>query len=65
MITIKAIYDKLTPEERRLLNYALETQVGQFVRLSDSRYIGVHVNHIKNLRPEILVGAWAYGRINE
>lgn len=65
MITIKETYDSLTSEQKRVLNYAFEYSISQHIELADGRYIGVHTDKIKNLKPESTSGAWAIGHIQK
>jgi hypothetical protein len=61
--TIKEILDSLKDEDRRLLMYAFQHELGQFVRLDDGRYVGVNVKSFKQLRMEMETGVWSYGVI--
>lgn len=63
MTTIGAIYAGLSKEQQRLLNYAHEHTISQFIKLDGGKYIGVHVKNIRNLKPAIETGAWSYGDI--
>lgn len=58
---IRAVLDQLTQTERRLLNYAFEHQLGQYVELPHGRYIGVHLEGMRHLEPQEQAGAWSYG----
>lgn len=63
MTVIGSIYAKLKPKDQRLLDYALEHSLSQFVKLDGGKYVGVHVETIRNLRPEVVTGVWSYGDI--
>jgi len=62
-MTIKETLSSLSDKERRLLMYAFEHSLGQHVTLPDNRFIGVNVEHIKNLEIEESAGVWAVGKV--
>lgn len=62
--TIKEILDKLPDSDRRLLTYAFEHELSQFVVLSDGQYIGVNLDLRRqgNLNPpDMKAGVWTVG----
>lgn len=61
MRTIKEILDSLPAENKRLLMYAFEHGLSQYVELPDNRYIGVNSNGVKHLFIEQAAGAWSTG----
>lgn len=62
-MSLKTILDGLKPEERRQLMYAFEHGIAQHIVLKDKKFIGVNVEHIKNLKVTERAGAWASGEI--
>lgn len=65
MTTIKEIMDSLPAQDRQLLNYAFEHGLEQHVRLPGSKYLGVNIRTLKNLKAELSAGLWSYGNIVE
>lgn len=64
-MSIKAVLDSLTPEQRRHLFHAFDNSFGQYLTLDDNRFIGVNINNVPNLIIEEQIGVWAYGQINK
>jgi len=65
-MTFRERLDKLEPKQLSLLQYAFEQQIsGQFVELPNNKFIGVNVEHVKNLSIEESVGSWSYGTVNK
>lgn len=68
-LTIKQILDSLKDDERRLLNYAFEHEMTEYIRLKDSSgkpngcYVGVNAGRSPSLIPEQIAGAWSIGWI--
>ena len=62
---IAEVLKKLTDKQRAQLMYAFENDIAQFIEYKNRRYVGVHTEHIKNLRPEQTVGKWAEGEIKK
>lgn len=65
MTTIKEILDTLNDEDRRLLMFAFQHELGQIVSLGDGKFVGVNVDRIQHLSIEQRAGVWASGVINE
>ena len=63
-MTIKEILNNLEDKDRRLLMYAFENSIAQFVALPDGKYVGVNTSNIKHLAPEQVAGVWSYGKDN-
>jgi hypothetical protein len=63
MQTLRSILDKLTPEEKRLLEHAFESSVPQYVEWSRGKFIGVDCQKVKNFVTEQQAGRWSAGRI--
>jgi hypothetical protein len=61
MDTMRDILDRLSDDDKQLLNYAFEHGLAQFVRLPDNRFIGVNIDHLTYLEPQITVGVWRTG----
>lgn len=61
MTTIKDTLDNLSPEQKRQLMYAFEHMLSQYISLPDGKFIGVHVDKIKNLHVTQKAGVWAIG----
>lgn len=61
-MTIKEIIDSLSEDERKLLNYAFENSLSQFVRLPGGKFVGVNVSYLTYLEPDLIAGKWTYGR---
>jgi len=64
-VSIKSVLDNLTSEQRRRLFHAFDNGFGQYVELSDSRFIGVNIGNVPNLEADEHVGVWSLGRINK
>lgn len=68
--TVKEVLDDLPDEDKRLLNFALEMEITQFIALKgpdgqpDGRYIGVNCERIGHLSPKFRAGVWSVGTIN-
>lgn len=62
-MTIKETLSSLSDKEQRLLMYAFEHGLGQYVTINGNRFIGVHVEHIRNLEVEEAAGVWAIGKV--
>ena len=60
---LKDVLDQLPKEQHRLLMYAFEHGLSQFVTLSGNKYIGVNTDKIKHLTPTEKVGVWTVGEI--
>ena len=60
---LKEIIDRLNDNDRRFLMYAHVNQLSQYVDLPGGKFIGVNVEHIRNLQIENKVGSWAYGNV--
>lgn len=59
--TIKELLDSLPKDDQRLLDYAFENSLSQFV-IVDGRYVGVNLNGIPGLNaPDLKVGDWSSG----
>lgn len=58
---IKDILNDLDDKERRLLMYAFENDLAQYIDLGDGKYVGVNTSQIKHLEPIEVAGLWAYG----
>lgn len=58
---VKEELDKLTENQRRLLNYAFEHGLSQYVELPGKRFVGVNVDSLKTISIEESVGAWSTG----
>ena len=61
MTTIKEMLDALPISERKLLDYAFENGIGQYVMLPDNRFVGVNVGHLKHLKSDLSSGCWSAG----
>lgn len=62
--TIKELLDSLSPEDRRLLSYAFEHDLSQFVVLPDGQYVGVNLDPTKQTdlnEPDMRAGVWSAG----
>lgn len=62
-MSLKNILDSLKPEERRQLMYAFEHGIAQHIVLPGNKFIGVNVEHIKNLVVTEKAGDWASGDV--
>lgn len=62
-MTIKETLTSLTDKERRLLMYAFEHSLSQYVSIQDNRFIGVNVTHIRSLEINQEAGVWAVGKV--
>lgn len=65
--TIKEILDSLEPAERDAINYAFGCGVTYFVILPGDRFIGVNVETVAHLYPDVALsrGVWSVGRIGK
>jgi len=61
-MTIKEVLNSLDDKDRRLLMYAFEQGIAQYVSLPNGKYIGVNTINMKHLIPEQEAGVWSYGR---
>lgn len=61
--TLKELLDGLSVEERRLLMYAFEYDLTQYVILPNGRYLGVNASKVKYLVPDLSMssGKWSTG----
>jgi phage-related protein len=55
--------NNLTPKQRQQLQYAFENQIAQYVELSDHKFVGVGIAHLKHLKIEEAAGTWSFGTI--
>lgn len=60
---IKLILDSLHPEQRKLIFYAFEHDMSQYIKLDNNRFIGVNITHLPFLKIEESAGVWAIGEI--
>lgn len=65
MRTVKTEMNKLTNEKRQQLMYAFESDIPQYVELSDGWFIGVNITDLKQLEVVDTAGAWSIGRIKQ
>jgi hypothetical protein len=63
MISISAILKTLKPNERRILDYAHEHGISQYVEFSPGRFVGVDAERISYLAIERSTGRWSTGSI--
>lgn len=63
MSTVKEIFDSLTPEEKKQLIYSLNQEIGQIVKLSDGRFIGVNIHLLRGLLVDQKQGVWSLGTL--
>jgi hypothetical protein len=60
--SIKELLDEISDEDRRILNYAFEHGISQYVLMLDGRYIGVNLDGHPGLsEPDIRAGLWSSG----
>lgn len=61
--TLRECLDSLNDEQRRLLMYAFEHELSQYVLMQDGRYIGVNTRSIPYLFPDfkMCTGVWSVG----
>jgi hypothetical protein len=62
---LREILNSLTPDQRELLNYAFEHQIGQHVEYETGKFIGVNVENIDYLSVEQSQGNWSSGVITK
>ena len=60
-MTIREQLAKLNVEDSRLLHYAFDHDIGQYIKLPDGKFVGVNVEHVVHLQPLEVVGKWSYG----
>lgn len=60
---IKDVLDTLDHKEKRLLMYAFEHDLTQYINLEDGQYIGVNTNRLKHLVPDQEAGVWSIGKV--
>ena len=65
MNILRQTLSKLSKSDRDQLLYALEQDLTHWVRLPDSKFIGVNIEHLSNLTILESSGSWAYGDIND
>jgi hypothetical protein len=58
---IRQILDELPEQKRRLLMYAFEHDLGQYVQLDGGKFVGVNIQNIRNLQITESAGKWAVG----
>ncbi len=61
MRTIKDIHNTLSPSEKSKLAYAFDHEIAQIVDLPDGTFIGVHLEHVTNIKITQTAGAWSLG----
>lgn len=62
-MTIKEVLNTLPDKDRRLLMYAFEHELSQYVELEGNMYIGVNISGNKRLIPDSEAGVWSYGKV--
>ena len=60
-MSIKSVLDSLKPEQRKQLFHAFDDGFGQYIELSNNKFIGVNIGDISNFKIEEQAGAWSYG----
>jgi hypothetical protein len=59
---IRDVLDELSPQDRRLLTYALDHDIGQVIKLPDKKFVGINIQPCENMIVLERVGDWCYGK---
>lgn len=64
-MTLKSVLDSLSEEKRRLLMYAFEYDIEQWIVLPGGKFIGVNIVRVPFLIPDpkMTAGRWCYGDV--
>ena len=65
MATFKEILDSLDSDKRKLLFYAFENEMCQYVEYGESKFIGVNIKNQSHLKPTETVGVWSMGDVTK
>jgi len=60
---IRELLKKLSKPQKKLLFYALEQEIAQYIEFDDGTFLGVNVEPIRHLEISERTGVWACGRV--
>jgi len=62
---LKSKLDSLSEEDRQRLFYAFDHGFGQYIKISDTKFVGVNIteDNYRNFIIEEELGRWSYGTI--
>ena len=60
---IRELLNNLPIEDMRVLKYAFEEEIAQYIELDGGIFVGVNVEPLQHLEIVEQHGPWAYGRI--
>ncbi len=64
-MSLREILNSLSPDQRNLLDYAFEHDIGQHVEYEKDKFIGVNVENIDYLKVVDSRGSWSIGVIKK